>query len=872
MSIAQIITTAAASVGIELKLSKTSEAKLNDAGTMEYATDDMKLLTQNEIADSLCILTDGVARFSRTAGDRVAEFATVKAAFTPLGISGLNSPGRYMSDIALDAGSSYIRFSLKRWHDLVYADPALGARLMAFILARANGLLWSTRGIYKPKEDHDVSLHEGVKHESDRDTIYRLREGAFFSPLGLDNLTRLLAFAELRLYPKGEAIIPEGAISDGLYILFSGRVDASFESMVDGNRVRKSRTIVRPGVALSWSNGFTRMMAPYSVLPTRDTTMLKISDANMRALVDTEPMLAAALFQRQIWQVGRYQQSASGLTNFADNSEAGLLATLLAHNGSKIPVDSPLHGAVHALKNRFTRGYALDSIYNAVISGNEAERSVAGLVMDALEGIEREHRFFEQLNKVYTRVVSAPADANHATLRKLSQADFSLAFDQVPYVIQGMENLPDNPTNIFIYNHLAAVPENALANGHAFSIDSHFVSSKILFPHYGDGGQRIVRASRKAEFWRNGYYSRLDNIVVHTPESDRLVETQPEKEWRKEKLYVEAQKAFDANRPIAIAPEGTSETPDNFTPTSPGPLKAGAFLLAARLKPDPMIVPIALANFDCPVAETTYAAVIKPAFRIIDFVPDTNDFEALNAFLQDYRETFRGYVAEARALAEKAKVMSPDEQGAIVTNLGLVSPVEEEFEADIRELEMHRLEQQQSHKTIVLYGSSTFRLWKHAADDLSSSNLVNLGFGGATIEACRVFFNRTVQPHKPANLAIYVGDNDIGGGMTVDQVKHEFELFMAHVSEALPDTKCQLISVKPSPFRAHLEPYILELNAHIEALAASNPKWHYIDLHTPMLDADGQPSAVFYDSDPLHMNSVGYALLAQLLRNGINAQ
>jgi lysophospholipase L1-like esterase len=184
---------------------------------------------------------------------------------------------------------------------------------------------------------------------------------------------------------------------------------------------------------------------------------------------------------------------------------------------------------------------------------------------------------------------------------------------------------------------------------------------------------------------------------------------------------------------------------------------------------------------------------------------------------------------------------------------------------------MHRLEQQQSHKTIVLYGSSTFRLWKHAADDLSSSNLVNLGFGGATIEACRVFFNRTVHPHKPANLAIYVGDNDIGGGITVDQVKHEFELFMAHVSEALPDTKCQLISVKPSPFRAHLEPYILELNAHIEALAASNPKWHYIDLHTPMLDADGKPSAVFYDSDPLHMNSVGYALLAQLLRNGINA-
>ena len=227
-------------------------------------------------------------------------------------------------------------------------------------------------------------------------------------------------------------------------------------------------------------------------------------------------------------------------------------------------------------------------------------------------------------------------------------------------------------------------------------------------------------------------------------------------------------------------------------------------------------------------------------------------------------------LAEARELAENIKVISPDEQGAIVTNLGLVSPVEEEFEADIRELEMHQLRQQQSNRNIVLYGSSTFRLWKNAAADLSSSNLVNLGFGGATIEACRVFFNRTVQPQKPLNLAIYVGDNDIGGGMTVEDVKHEFELFMAHISEVLPDTKCQLVSVKPSPFRAHLEPYILEMNAHIEALAASNPKWNYIDLHTPMLDADGRPSAVFYDSDPLHMNSIGYALLAQLLRNSMS--
>ena len=91
-----------------------------------------------------------------------------------------------------------------------------------------------------------------------------------------------------------------------------------------------------------------------------------------------------------------------------------------------------------------------------------------------------------------------------------------------------------------------------------FSIDSHFVA-KILYPKYGDGGQRIVRASRNTEFWRNGYYSRLDNIVVHTPDGQTRGD-QVEKETRKESLFIEAQKAFDEGRPLVIAPEGTSET------------------------------------------------------------------------------------------------------------------------------------------------------------------------------------------------------------------------------------------------------------------------------------------------------------------------
>ena len=36
-----------------------------------------------------------------------------------------------------------------------------------------------------------------------------------------------------------------------------------------------------------------------------------------------------------------------------------------------------------------------------------------------------------------------------------------------------------------------------------------------------------------------------------------------------------------------------------------------------------------------------------------------------------------------------------------------------------------------------------------------------------------------------------------------------------------------------------------------------------------MVDKKNKPSDIFYDSDPLHMNSIGYSLLAKLIRDEI---
>lgn len=861
---------AAAQDNIQLDPSDNVLSLLTKAVTTQAITQSTTLYQQYGLADRFSILQSGTAHFSKTVRDENIEVTKSSKPFLPLGISGLNSPGRYELKIDADAGSQISHIELSKLWDIIDVDPTFGAKFMAWILARSTQLLWCTRGLDKAHLADQTAPISTSQETNVTGAATRMGEGAFFAPLGEDRLKDIFAFSQFRHFSKGDTISVEGQPSSGIYVLFSGRVESSCHSLKDEKLQKQMRMIARPGVALSWNNGLSNLPAPYTLIARRDSTLLYISQDQVQNMIAQDPMLAVALMQRQIWQVGRYQQTSISLNALTADHEVDLLDALLTDNAARIPVQSLLHGATHSLRNRFTRGHGFDAIYDAMNNGNDAERSIAGLMKDALTGMEREHRFFKQLNTVYARVSGAPRETDPALIKELSISDFTQAFDQVPYVIKGMENLPDEPRSIFFYNHIATSPTTALANGHIFAIDSHFVSVKILHARYRDGGKRIVRTGKKTEFSHHAYYSRMDNIFVSTPDSEQLAETQDEKNWRKELLFIEAQKVFDAGHPLAIAPEGTAATENNYSNTSPGPFKPGAFLLAAHLKPSPVLVPIALANFDHPVSRATYAAVIKPPIKISDYVKDVNDRAEMKAFMDDYRETFRTYVAEARELAEAVQESSASREG-LVTNVGLVSPNEEEYEADIRALELQVADTARRRGKLVLYGSSTMRLWTDAERDLSAPDLVNLGFGGSTLPACRTYFDRMVVPHHPKTMVFYAGDNDIGGGATPEHVAAEFSHFMAQVAEKLPDTKCYVVSIKPSPFRANFLPTILKSNALIKELVAQSDQWGYIDFTSPMLDKQGAPSPMFYDDDPLHVNVVGYGLLSKLIKDALSA-
>tara|TARA_A100001011_G_C14318679_1_gene849274 strand:+ start:10 stop:2625 length:2616 start_codon:yes stop_codon:yes gene_type:complete len=866
MNISEKISLILSDNGFNLTANYQTEKKINQAAKIIKTKEEKLIAEQHGIANKIFILLNGESEFTKYHDNKLYKLATLKGKGLPLGISGLNPPSRYMADIYVKANSEYIEINTEKLKEIEKIDSSYVSFLYSYLLFQSIKLIWSSRNLNDCHIEKNIKLSVGVKTGGEIVNTKRIKDTAFLAFLNEQDLKKLLHYSSIKLFSANEYITSEGQLSDGINILLKGKVDATFNSYTDKKLKNNTRTIARSGVALSLSAGLHTMKSPYTIKATRDTTILKFSNDFIDNLIKKDPDLALKFLKRQLWQLGKYIQTSSGLTTYPAKDESELFDYLLNDNSSRIPVNSKLYNIPHLLKSHLTHSLAFDIIYEVVITGNENEKSIASLMIDSMSGLERKNRFFNQLTKIYNRVASSQDELKKKNLQKLTNADFIKAFDQVPYVIKGIENLPDEPTNIFFYNHLASIEENLLANGHSFSIDSHFISAKILFPKYGDGGQRIARYSRNTEFWRYNYYENLDYIFVHTPESDKLEENDLEKEERKKKLFVETQNIFDQNRPLVIAPEGTSETIDNITINSPGPFKPGAFLLANQLNPEPFLVPIALANFDHSISNTVYSAVIKKPIKIKDYVKDINNKEELENFLKDYRKEFRIYVEEAIELSKNINNNSKKLKN-IETNINLVSPVEEEYEADVRELEINLYNKELRNKKTVLYGSSTFKDWITANKDLSINNLSNLGFGGSTLVSCRTYFNRIVVPFSPDTMILYAGDNDIGSGTSAKELLNEFILFTSEVAEKIPNTKCFFISIKPSIFRKDYLEIILDTNDKIKNSINNLNQWKYIDLCSPMLETGYEK---FYGDDPLHMNVLGYSLLSKLIRDELS--
>ncbi len=192
------------------------------------------------------------------------------------------------------------------------------------------------------------------------------------------------------------------------------------------------------------------------------------------------------------------------------------------------------------------------------------------------------------------------------------------------------------------------------------------------------------------------------------------------------------------------------------------------------------------------------------------------------------------------------------------------------WESAIREFEEIDRTNPPPRRAIIFVGSSSIRLWKSLARDFQEFPVVNRGFGGSELSDSVEFFERIVQPHAPRQIVLYAGTNDINAGEEPEQVLADFKVFVAKVRKALPRTRVSFIAIAPNPARWAKVGKFKRANSLIREYCETEALLDFIDVYTPMLDAEGRPKAGIYTSDRLHMNAEGYKLWAQLVRPYLN--
>lgn len=165
-------------------------------------------------------------------------------------------------------------------------------------------------------------------------------------------------------------------------------------------------------------------------------------------------------------------------------------------------------------------------------------------------------------------------------------------------------------------------------------------------------------------------------------------------------------------------------------------------------------------------------------------------------------------------------------------------------------------------KPILFIGSSSFTNWKDLASFFPGHVVLNRAFGGSSLTHLIMYAEEVIFKYDPSQIVIYCGENDLTGGpeITGDSVYQRFVRLHKLIKHRFPKVPVAYVSMKPSPSRAKYLATMREGNRLIERYIKKTPRTEYIDVHRPMLAADGRVFSHIFLSDSLHMNRKGYEI------------
>lgn len=172
---------------------------------------------------------------------------------------------------------------------------------------------------------------------------------------------------------------------------------------------------------------------------------------------------------------------------------------------------------------------------------------------------------------------------------------------------------------------------------------------------------------------------------------------------------------------------------------------------------------------------------------------------------------------------------------------------------------------------ILLVGSSIFKRWTNAVQDLAPLPVTNRAFGGSQTSHQLMFFDQVVPPCRPDLIVWYCGSNDVKGGKDPEIVLARTREWIGKVQATLPGTGVLLVSVMNSPQkRRHGQSEaVLRLNRGLAGLAKTEERIYFLEVNPALEGPETSAREELYVEDGLHLNMEGYRQFTSVLKPAI---
>lgn len=169
---------------------------------------------------------------------------------------------------------------------------------------------------------------------------------------------------------------------------------------------------------------------------------------------------------------------------------------------------------------------------------------------------------------------------------------------------------------------------------------------------------------------------------------------------------------------------------------------------------------------------------------------------------------------------------------------------------------------------VLFFGSSSIRLWRTLAEDMSPLRVVNRGYGGAMLRDIHYNYHTVLADYNPRAFVFYC-DNDLGGfghDLHPTQLFDLYRLLVERLQRDYPGREIFILSIKFNENRAAKREDHRLFNALMADYAAYAEGVTFVDVNTPILSADGSVNNDYFEDDLLHVNRKGYEVWASVLR------